>query len=384
MTIGIVRLVGPILILATVLAPAARAQAPARAARAPRAAAQVPAGSLRDSLHAIALRQRLVDSLFADYAAPGSPGASLIVIRDGRVVLRRAFGLANLDPRTAATPRSDYRLASVTKQFTATAVMLLVQDRRLALDDSVSRYLEMPPYARGVTIRQLLNHTSGLPDYEDFVPDTQTYQVKDRDVLQLIGRADSLYFPSNTAFRYSNTGYALLALVVERVSGRPFARFLRDRVFRPLGMTETVAFEEGISTVPHRAYGWSRDSTGWVRTDQSNTSAVLGDGGIYTSVDELVKWDHALATHRLVGPTLQAEAWTPATLADGRRTEYGFGWFVERDSLGTKQWHTGSTRGFRNAILRYPDRRLTVIVLTNRNEGEPIQLAQRIAESYSR
>jgi CubicO group peptidase (beta-lactamase class C family) len=365
------RVVGRTLVLAAGLAVAAPGQ-------------DLVAQVSREDVRAIAARQRLVDSLFADYAKPDGPGASLIVIHRGRVVLRRGFGLASLDPRTAATPRTDFRLASVTKQFTATAIMILAEARRLSLDDSVSRYLELPPHAQGVTIRQLLNHTSGIWAYEDFVPDSQTYQVKDRDVLQLILRADSLYFQPGSAYRYSNTGYALLALVVERVSGRPFARFLRDRVFRPLGMRESVAYEEGISTVPHRAYGHSRDSTGWVRTDQSNTSAVLGDGGIYTSVDELVKWDRALETSRLVSPAMQAQAWTPATLADGRRTEYGFGWFVGGDAHGRKQWHTGTTRGFRNAYLRYPDQRLAVIVLTNRNEREPIGIAQRIAEVYLR
>jgi CubicO group peptidase (beta-lactamase class C family) len=336
-----------------------------------------------EGVRAIAARQHLVDSLFADYAKPGAPGASLVVVRDGRVVLRRSSGLADLEPRTAATSRTNYRLASVTKQFTAMAVMILAERHQILFDDSVSRYLpELPAYARGVTIRHLLNHTGGLWDYEDFVPDSQTYQVKDRDVLQLILRADSLYFRPGSAFRYSNTGYALLALVVERVSGRPFARFLRDRIFRPAGMLGTVAYEEGISTVPHRAYGFSRDSAGWRRTDQSNTSAVLGDGGVYSSVEDLVKWDRALDRHTLVSAATQDLAWTPATLLDGRRTEYGFGWFVGADGHGRKQWHTGSTRGFRNAILRYPDQRLTVIVLTDRNESEPIGAAQRIAELY--
>jgi CubicO group peptidase (beta-lactamase class C family) len=176
---------------------------------------------------AIAARQHFVDSLFAGYAAPGAPGASVVVVQDGRVVLRRAFGLANLEPRTAATPRTDYRLASLTKQFTAMAVMILAERHRLSYDDSVARYLpELPAYARGVTIRHLLHHISGIWAYEDFVPDSQTYQVKDRDCLQLLARADSLYFPPGSAYRYSNTGYTLLALVVERVSGMPFARFL--------------------------------------------------------------------------------------------------------------------------------------------------------------
>jgi CubicO group peptidase (beta-lactamase class C family) len=328
-------------------------------------------------------QRRLVDSLFADYAAPGAPGASVVVVKDGRVVLRRAFGLANLDPSTAATSRTDYRLASLTKQFTAMAVMILAEQRRLSYDDSVSRYLPMlPAYARGITIRNLLNHTSGIWAYEDFVPDSQTYQVKDADVLRLIGRADSLYFPPGSAYRYSNTGYALLALVVEQVSGMPFAQFLERHIFVPAGMRNTVAYEAGISTVPHRAYGFTAEGTRFVPTDQSNTSAVLGDGGIYTSVDDLVLWHLALERHRLVRPETQQLAWTPATLTDGTVTTYGFGWFVERDARGLHLWHHGESRGFTNGIVVYPDQRLMVAVLTNRTGGAPWETAQRIAALY--
>ena len=330
-----------------------------------------------------ALGPAVVDSLFAPYAAAGAPGASVVVVRNGRVVLERTFGLADLEAATRATSATNYRLASITKQFTATAVMLLAGEGRLSYDDPVARYLpSLPVHARGVTIRHLLNHTSGIWDYEDFVPDSQTYQVKDRDALALLARADSLYFPSGSAYRYSNTGYALLALVVEEVLGMPFARFLDARIFRPLGMRGSVAFEEGVSTVPQRAYGYSRDSTGWRRTDQSNTSAVLGDGGVYTSVDDIVRWDRALERHTLVSAADQQLAWTPATLANGRPTEYGIGWFVRREDGRLRVWHTGTTRGFRNAILRYPDERLTVVVLTNRNEGEPISIAERVAALF--
>jgi CubicO group peptidase (beta-lactamase class C family) len=351
-----------------VVAALALAVAPARAQRTPQE---------------IAARQRFVDSLFAGYAAPGAPGASVVVVRDGRVVLRRAFGLASIEPRTAATPRSDYRLASLTKQFTAMAVMILVEKHRLSYDDSVARYLpSLPAYARGVTIRHLLNHTGGLWDYEDFVPDSQTYQVKDRDVLQLIGRADSLYFPPGSAYRYSNTGYALLALVVEQVSGLPFALFLKRHIFVPAGMRNTVAYQEGVSMVPHRAYGHSRDSTGWRRTDQSNTSAVLGDGGVYTSVDDMVQWSRALDRHSLVSAETQQLAWTDVTLADGRPSGYGFGWFVARAGGRLTVWHTGETRGFRNAIVKLPDEGLTVVVLTNRNDSPPIAIARRLAEYF--
>jgi CubicO group peptidase (beta-lactamase class C family) len=365
--------------LVLAVAPAALAQRQPPAPRPSAGASSVDTAAIQRMI----ATQHFVDSLFADYAVPGAPGASVVVVRDGRVVLRRAFGLANLDPRTAATPRSDYRLASLTKQFTAMAVMILAEQHRLSFDDPVARYLpSLPAHARGVTIRQLLNHTSGIWAYEDFVPDSQTYQVKDADALELIGRADSLYFPPGSAYRYSNTGYALLALVVEQVSGMPFARFLKRHIFVPAGMLNTVAFQEGISRVPHRAYGFTAEGARFLPTDQSNTSAVLGDGGIYTSVDDLVLWHLALERGRFVRPATQQLAWTPATLTNGQPSGYGFGWFVERDAHGLRLWHHGETRGFTNGIVRYPDQRLMVAVLTNRTGGAPWDLAQRLAERY--
>jgi CubicO group peptidase (beta-lactamase class C family) len=233
---------------------------------------------------------------------------------------------------------------------------------------------------KSVKIRHLLNHTSGIVDYEDLVPENQTVQVLDMDVLSLLRTIDSVYFLPGEKFKYSNSGYSLLALVVESVSGQSFAGFLKRNIFDPLGMNHTVAFQQGISVVDHRAYGYSRTDTGFVQTDQSVTSAVLGDGGIYSSVDDLFKWDQALLAGTLVRSSLFEEAITPATLNDGSRTTYGFGWFIEPHKTDTWFLHEGSTRGFRNAILRLPYQRLTVIVLTNRNEGEPIQIARKIAD----
>jgi CubicO group peptidase (beta-lactamase class C family) len=239
-----------------------------------------------------------------------------------------------------------------------------------------------PAYLREVRIRHLLNHTSGIWDYEAFVPDTQTVQVKDRDVLELLSRAERTHFPPGSAVRYSNSGYAVLALIVERVGGMPFARFLHDRVFAPLGMRSTVAHEEGISTVARRAYGYVADANGFRPRDQSPTSAVLGDGGIYSSVTELVAWDAALDSHALVGEATQRLAWTPPTLPDGSSARYGFGWFVDEDGGRMRLSHHGETSGFTNAIVKYPEQRLTVIVLTNRAGGEPWRLAQQLADRW--
>jgi CubicO group peptidase (beta-lactamase class C family) len=312
-----------------------------------------------------------VDDLMKDYAAPGSPGASLLVIRDGQAVVRKGYGLANLEEQRAAMPATNYRLASVTKQFTAASILILARDGKLSIDDPIRKWF--PALPDGITIRHLLTHTSGIVDYEDVMPEGTTTQVHDIDVLHLVEQNPQSYFAPGTSYKYSNSGYALLALIVERASGQTFASFLHDRIFQPFGMTNTVAHEDGISTVAHRAYGYSRAADGWTRTDQSTTSAVLGDGGIYSSIDDLAKWDAALYTDERLRP-----AFEPATPTNDPNVRYGFGWRITADSL----WHTGETRGFRNVILRYPARKLTVVILTNRNEGEPYKIAQEIAKRF--
>jgi CubicO group peptidase (beta-lactamase class C family) len=322
-----------------------------------------------------------IDALFAEYTGPTVPGASVIVIRDGRVILRRAYGMADLDRHVAATPETDYRLASVSKPFTAMAVIQLERLEKVRYDQPVREILpELPAAAQGVTVRHLLNHTSGLPDYEDLIPDSQTVQVNDRDVLALLARKDTLYFPAGSAYRYSNSGYVLLGLIVERLSGVSFPAYLHAHTFGPLGMVGSVAHVEGVDTVPHRAYGYSpKDgSGGFVPTDQSVTSATLGDGGIYTNVDDLVRWDRVL--YSLPAATLTLIT-TPPVLPGGGESQYGFGWFVDTYRNERRWRHTGETSGFRNAIQRFPGRRFTVIVLTNRNGGEPSGVAERIADA---
>jgi CubicO group peptidase (beta-lactamase class C family) len=322
-----------------------------------------------------------IDALFSDYNQPDTPGASLAVIKDGKVIHTRAYGLADVENKVPASTRTNYRLASVTKQFTATAILKLVDQGKLSLDSRLTEVLPgAPRYARDVRIRHLLNHTSGLVDYEDFVPDTQAVQVLDADVLKLLSTIDSMYFPAGAKFRYSNSGYALLALVVEAISGQSFAQFLGKNVFEPLGMNHTIAFQNGISAVDNRAFGHSRTDKGFVRTDQSNTSAVLGDGGIYSSAEDLFKWDQDLYANHLISDSLRQQSFTPGLLSNGTRTKYGYGWYIEPFKNLTSVYHTGSTRGFRNAIFRLPEQNLTVIILTNRNEGEPIGLARQIAD----
>ena len=322
----------------------------------------------------------MVDSLFAAYTGSAVPGASVVVVQNGQVVFRRAYGMADLERRIAATPETDYRLASVSKQFTAMAIMLLAQEGKLRYDQPIRDFLaELPPATQAVTVRHLLNHTSGLWDYEALIPEGRTAQLNDDDVLGLVASKDSLSTPPGTAYCYSNSGYVLLGMIVARVSGVSFPEFLQTRIFGPLGMRSSVAHVEGRDTVPRRAYGYSPRSGSFVQTDQSVTSATLGDGGIYSNIDDLVLWDRALSGGTLIDRASLARATTPPVLAGGA-SEYGFGWFVDR-YRGEGRWrHTGETSGFRNAIIRFPERRLTIVILTNRSSGEPQAIAERIAD----
>ncbi len=320
-----------------------------------------------------------VDALMRDYDGM-QPGAAVLVLRDGEPVFRRGYGLAVVEDATRVTPRTNFRLASISKQFTAAAILLLAQDGQLSLDDKVKRWLpSLPAAADAVTIRQLLSHTGGLIDYEDLMPATQATQLHDIDVLHLLEKSDRTYFPPGKGYRYSNGGYALLALVVGKVSGQDFATFLRQRIFVPLGMRHTFAHQDGVDEVPDRAYGYSRIDGHWQRTDQSPTSAVLGDGGIYSSLDDLARWDAALYDERLLKARWLRQAFSPATATPEPDVPfYGFGWRLNGETV----WHSGESIGFRNVIVRYPQRHFTVIVLTNRDGPEPYPLALKIAHRF--
>ncbi|WP_294989375.1 serine hydrolase domain-containing protein [uncultured Stenotrophomonas sp.] len=308
------------------------------------------------------------------------PGAAVLVLHDGQPVFRRGYGLAVVEDGTAVTAASNFRLASVSKQFTAAAILLLVQDGRLGLDQPARRWLpELPPAAAGITLRQLLSHTSGLLDYEELMDPADTRQVHDADVLALLSRQPRLNFAAGTQYRYSNSGYALLALIVSRASGQAFAEFLQQRIFGPLGMAHTVAHQDGVDIVAERAYGYSWIDGHWQRTDQSTTSAVLGDGGIYSSLDDLARWDAALYDDRLLTQASRRAMFSPATTTpEADVPHYGFGWRLN----GPVQWHSGESIGFRNVIVRHPEQRLTVIVLSNRNDPEPYPLARAIAQRW--
>ena len=323
-----------------------------------------------------------IDGLMRAYQGD-VPGASVLVIRDGHVVVRASYGMADLEAGVPVTPQTNFRLASVTKQFTAAAIEILAERGALTYDDPITRFLPtLPAYARGITIRHVLTHSSGLLDYEDLIPAGTTAQVSDLDVLHMLEKTDHTDFAPGARYRYSNTGFVFLGLIAAKASGSSFPAFLKREIFDRLGMHGTVAYERGISTVGHRAYGYTHRDGSWVRRDQSVTSATLGDGGIYSSIDDLARWDDALAHARLVRPETLRMAFTPAVATDDPAVRYGFGWRISEHRGHRTLWHSGETTSFRNVIVRFPDDRLTVVVLTNRDDPEPYKTALEIADLY--
>ena len=322
-------------------------------------------------------RDAQVDALMSRYAGEGA-GASLLVTRDGNAIVRRGYGYANLEEHVKAGPETNYRLASVTKQFTAACILLLKQDGKLRLQDRVRKWLpQLPASDDKITLYHLLTHTGGLIDYEDLIPPNRATQLNDADVLRMIASQHRLYFEPGSAHRYSNGGYVLLGLVVERASGMDLADFMKKRIFEPLGMTHTLMYEHDRGPqVSDRAYGYSDVNGKWTRTDQDTTSATRGDGGIYSSIDDLAKWDAALYTDKLLNADSRRMAFSAHEPTDDPDVSYGFGWRI----AGNTVWHSGETIGFRNVIIRWPNQHLAVIILSNRNEFQPYPLALAIGQ----
>jgi CubicO group peptidase (beta-lactamase class C family) len=336
---------------------------------------------------------RQADALFSGLISDAEPGAAVLVVKDGDVVFARGYGVADLRTKRRIDSRTNFRLASVSKQFTAAAVMLLVRDGRLRYEDRLTDIIpDFPEYGRAVTIRHLLNHTSGLPDYEELMPPADPglpvpeVQIKDGGVLELLKSRRSGKFGPGEKWAYSNSGYVLLGLIVEKVSGRRFSAFLHERIFAPCTMTATLAYERGLNDVADRAFGHRKEGGAWREADQSPTSATLGDGGVYSSLADLLKWDEALGRHTLLNETefrpalepVRVPAGTPVE-PDGTPAEYGFGWFLNAWKGHARMWHYGETSGFRTAIQRFTDAGLTVIVLCNRADLDAAALALQVA-----
>jgi CubicO group peptidase (beta-lactamase class C family) len=339
---------------------------------------------------------KVADALLAAAGSPREPGAGILVLQDGRVAYLGARGVADMQAMRPIDGRTAFRLASVTKQFTAMAVMMLVRDGKLRYQDSLTAiFPDFPAYGRAITVGHLLNHTSGLPDYEDLMPpadpslSVEESQIDDAGVLELLKAQKAGWFVPGALWRYSNSGYVVLGLIVEKVSGRSFPTFLRERIFTPLRMDNTVALVRGRTRVSDRAFGYTKEDGRWRFTDQSRTSATLGDGGVYSSLYDLTLWDEGLHRRLLLSEADMAPALVPVRVRgkgpvgpDGRPADYGFGWFLDAWQDHPRMWHYGETVGFRTAIQRFTADGLTVIVLANRSDVDAADMALKVAGAY--
>jgi CubicO group peptidase (beta-lactamase class C family) len=322
------------------------------------------------------------------------PGAAVLVLHDGQILFEHGYGVTDLRTKRQINARTNFRLASVTKQFTAMAVMLLAHDGKLKYDEALTDvFSHFPEYGRRITVRDLLNHTSGLLDYEDLMPPSnpnmpvETEQIHDAAVLDLLKRQTSTKFVPGSRWAYSNSGYVVLGLIVQKVSGESFPDFLQQRIFAPLQMTNTHAYVRGKNTVPDRAYGHSFEGGKWEETDQSPTSATLGDGGVYSSLEDLAKWDRALRNNTLLSRSEMQAALTPVGVPgvegpDAVPAQYGFGWFLNPYKGHKRMWHYGETMGFRTTIQRFTEYGLTIVMLCNRADLNPSAIALQIADLY--
>ncbi len=366
-----------------------------------------PTGQPRD--HAAAL-----DALFADFASGNTPGCAIGVVQRGKVMLARAYGLANLEHRIPLTPQSSFYMASVSKQFMALSILLLERDGKLRLDESVRQYVpELPSYADDITLRHLLHHTSGVRDYltlGSLAGYSTDHVWTERGALRILARQAHLNFPVGTEHLYSNSGYVLLSIVAQRATGRALDEWGRSHLFSPLGMSRTRFQHDHSRLIPGRAVGYVRqagmeagvpgtrvlragveagvpgaragvEESAW-RTGNSMLD-VVGDGGLYSTLDDMLRWAANFDEGRLA-PELLSRMQAPGALKDGTAIKNGYGMGLTRGEYRGLETisHGGGLVGYRTMFLRLPAEKTTVVCLCNASTANAARLAQRVAELY--
>ncbi|HZC23670.1 MAG TPA: serine hydrolase domain-containing protein [Candidatus Binatia bacterium] len=327
-----------------------------------------------------------VDRVFADWNTTSSPGCALAVVKDGHIVYEHGYGMANLELNIAITPQSVFDIGSVSKHITAMAMLLLVQEHKLSLDDDIRKYLpEIPDYGSTITIRHMLHHTSGLRNYDDLfdlegIPEADL--TTDRDAMDLIVRQKGVNFKPGEEFLYSDTNYFLMSQIVKRVTGQTLRQFAQDRIFGPLGMTSTHFHDDHTMIVPRRATGYAPHKGGGFEMDMSNFEQ-LGDGSVMTTVEDLAKWDQNFEHPAVGGADAIRQLTTPGTLNNGQPIPYAMGLFI--DHYRGLNWvhHSGEWVGYRAALSRFPDQHFSTLVTCNCiGSMSPMTLALRVADIY--
>ncbi len=308
-----------------------------------------------------------LDKVLLQHIAAGEPGVAVLVYEKGQVLYQKGFGAANRQTRMMIDKRTTFRMASVSKQFTAVTILILEKEKKVNFDDNIAKFFPElnPALSDKITLRHLLTHTSGIPDYEVLMDSTWKRQILDQDIVGLLINQTQTYFEPGTKFRYSNTAFCLLAMVTERVSGMPYRQFLQQKVFDKLGMKNSFLYDR-LFPVGSRALGFAKNEAGKiVDSDQSLTSATLGDGCVYTSLEDYLIWSKSLRNNELVNVFDKVKQ-VGFAFPEHPEQGYGLGWFFDKTTKnGTAFSHTGSTCGFSNLVILFPERDILVVCFSN-------------------
>lgn len=322
-----------------------------------------------------------IEAILAPVFQPSDPGAAVIVTQKGRTIFRKGYGMANIELKVPIRPDMAFRIGSVTKQFTAVGVLMLIQEGKLSLDADVTTYLpDYPTHGEKITIEHLLTHTSGIKSYTDMSEWLQLWR-KDFPLSELIDffKDQPQEFRPGERWAYNNSGFVLLGAVIEKVAGQSYAQFMAERIFQPLGMAATQYDVTG-KIIPGRVAGYKKVTDGWENAPYLSMTQPHGAGALISSVDDLARWDKALYSRKLIGPKLLQKAWTPYTLSDGRSAQYGYGWGVSPLAGNMFIEHDGGIHGFICHTLRMPEQQIYVAILTNRETQDHLEmLALKIA-----
>jgi CubicO group peptidase (beta-lactamase class C family) len=337
--------------------------------------------SLTPCLAQEVLTTKIDDYVAAEMEKQHIPGLSLAVLKNGQIIHAKGYGFANVEHQVPVTPETIFQSGSVGKQFTATAVMMLVEDGKLSLDDKISKYLpDSPESWKPITVRHLLTHTAGTTDYPDDFDFRRDYT---EDELLKRAAVIPLAFQPGEKFQYSNLGYAMLGILISKVTGKFYGDFLQERIFKPLGMNTARIINEA-DIIPKRAAGY-RLVKGELKNQEwvSPTVNTTADGSLYLTVLDMAKWDAALYTERLLKKSSITQMWTPLKLNDGKTHNYGFGWGFSEVRGHHIIEHGGAWQGFKSFIARYVDDKLTVIVFVNLAQANTLTIAHGIAAIYN-
>ena len=314
-----------------------------------------------------------LDSLFKTVYKEKEPGAAIAIQCNGKIIFKKSYGLANLQTMEKINAHTNFNIGSLTKQFTAYSVLLLEKQGKLSLDDKLIKYFPdfNPSTGNIITIRHLLSHSSGIEDHYTHTDTSRIHHATDKDVLAAVKNIGTTYFPPGTHYRYSNTAYCILAMIIEKVSGYSYANFIQKNIFDPLEMKHSTVFNIG-SSIRHRALGYDMDSSDNKKfhrldADDAIFFSTEGDGGIYTSVDDYLKWISGLQTGNILDRSLITKAGSAQFEIDpSKQLAYGFGWFVGQDDTLRMVYHTGSNGGFRAICFRIPSQQFAIVIFSNR------------------